>query len=233
MEKTINGGELGMIILRRSSSAKHYSLRIKDGQVIGTMPQRGSERELLAFIEQKRAWLNRMLQNSPKRTVWNESTDLQTYTFRVLIFRVALANFYMSLKEGILHIACPEETDFESEQVQELLQSMFEKALRHEALRTLPFRLQTLAALHSFSYTGPTIRNTQTRWGSCSSQKHINLSLSLMLLPEHLIDYVLLHELCHTVEMNHGDRFRQLMDKVTGGQAHALRQELKNFRKIP
>jgi predicted metal-dependent hydrolase len=65
-----------------------------------------------------------------------------------------------------------------------------------------------LPARHSFHYTGVTVRNTQSRWGSCSAQKHINLSLSLMLLPEHLIDYVLLHELCHTVEMNHGERFQ-------------------------
>jgi predicted metal-dependent hydrolase len=232
MEKTINGGELGMIILRRSSSAKHYSLRIKDGQVIGTMPRQGSERELLAFIERKRERLIYLLQKNPKWPVWNESTDLQTHTFRVHIFRAAHANFYLSLKEGVLHIACPEETDFESEQVQELVQTMFENVLRREALRTLPLRLQTLAAHHSFSYTGVTIRNTQTRWGSCSLQKHINLSLSLMLLPERLIDYVLFHELCHTVEMNHGDRFWQLMDKVTGGRAQALRQELKTYRML-
>jgi predicted metal-dependent hydrolase len=219
-----------MIILRRHPRAKHYSLRIKDGQVIGTIPLQGSEREMLAFIDKKRERLIRMLQNNPKHPVWNESTDLQTYTFRLHIFRTARANFYLNLKDGVLYIACPEETDFENERVQQLLRTLFEKALRHEAMRTLPLRLKTLAAHHSFDYTGVTIRNTKTRWGSCSSQKHISLSLSLMLLPEHLIDYVLLHELCHTVEMNHGKRFQWLMDKVTNGRAQALRRELKSCR---
>jgi predicted metal-dependent hydrolase len=232
-ERTVDGGDLGTIILRRNPRAGHYSLRVKDGQVIGTMPSQGSERELLAFIDRQRQRLQRMLRRSPKRQPWNESTDVQTYTFRVHVFRTSRSNFYANLRDGVLHLACPQETDFEHEQVQQLLQTLFEKALRCEAKRILPHRLQMLAARHSFHYTGVTVRHTQSRWGSCSSRKHISLSLSLMLLPEHLIDYVLLHELCHTVEMNHGERFWRRMDQVTGNRTQLLRRELKKYPMLP
>jgi predicted metal-dependent hydrolase len=232
-ERIVDGGDLGLLVLRRNPRARHYLLRIRDGQVIGTMPLLGNERELLAFIDRQRPRLLQMLSRSPKRLLWNESTDVQTYTFRVRVFRTARSDFYANLHDGVLHIACPGKTDFESEQVQQLLQTLFEKALRYEAKRILPQRLQMLAERHSFHYTGVTVRNTQSRWGSCSSQKGISLSLSLMLLPEHLIDYVLLHELCHTVEMNHGERFRQLMDKVTGNRTQMLRRELKKYRMLP
>ena len=161
-----------------------------------------------------------------------KTARLETTTFLLHIFRTERANFYMKLDNSILHIACPLETRFESDEVQLILKGFLEKALRHEAKRLLPDRLKTLADRYKLTFTSVRIMNSKTRWGSCSTRKSINLSLSLMLLPWHLIDYVLLHELCHTVEMNHSDRFWQLMDQVTGGKSAALCKELKKYHTL-
>ncbi len=104
-----------------------------------------------------------------------------------------------------------------------------EADLRKRAKQYLPLRLSSLAEIHHFHYSGVSIRKSKTRWGSCSSKKTINLSFYLMLLPEHLADYVLLHELCHTIHMNHGPEFWKLLDSVTGGRAKLLRKELRSF----
>jgi predicted metal-dependent hydrolase len=100
--------------------------------------------------------------------------------------------------------------------------------LRRQAKLFLPKELERLAKEHGFRYKGVKIQKSKTRWGSCSSKAIINLSLYLMNLPSHLIEYVLLHELCHTLQMNHGPAFWALMDEHTGGKAKALRSELKS-----
>lgn len=105
-----------------------------------------------------------------------------------------------------------------------------ETELRKKAKKYLPERLDFLAGKHHFNYSSVKIRKSRTRWGSCSSKKTINLSFYLMLLPEHLADYVLLHELCHTRYMNHGPEFWQLLDNVTNGHAKRLRKELRSYR---
>ena len=227
MQKTIDGKDLGTIIVRKNLRAKHYSLRVVDGKIIATIPRNGTERGILSFIDSKREKLGQMLTKNLKRPLINEDCQLKTFTFELHVFRTRRTNIYVSLKEGILHIACPEETDFNSEQMQQILWGIISKVIWTEAVRILPGRLAKLASMHEFKYTGVTIRKTRTRWGSCNSKKWINLSSSLMLLPEHLIDYVLLHELCHTVELNHSERFWCLMNKVTNGRSQKLRKELK------
>ena len=73
------------------------------------------------------------------------------------------------------------------------------------------------------------LKEMATRWGSCTATRTISLSCYLMLVPAHLMDYVMLHELAHTREMNHGPRFWELLDSLTDGQSHRLRAELRNF----
>jgi predicted metal-dependent hydrolase len=101
--------------------------------------------------------------------------------------------------------------------------------LRKQAVAYLPGELQRLASTHGFHFRTVKIRKSKTRWGSCSSGGNINLSIYVMLLPQHLIEYVLLHELCHTEEMNHGDQFWALLNQHTAGQAKAMRKELKTY----
>jgi predicted metal-dependent hydrolase len=107
-----------------------------------------------------------------------------------------------------------------------------ETELRLLAKASLPEELAQLANKHGFTYKSVQIRKSKTRWGSCSSKKAINLSLYLMLLPKHLREYVLLHELCHTVHMNHSPIFWNLLDYCTNGKAKELRKELKDYHSL-
>ena len=103
--------------------------------------------------------------------------------------------------------------------------------LRIQAKAALPPRLAELAALHGFTYNKVRIKHNSSNWGSCSELGNINLNLNIMRLPEHLRDYVLLHELCHLRYLNHGPEFHALLESVCPGH-RALQKELKAYRLI-
>ncbi|MFI3327834.1 MAG: M48 family metallopeptidase [Rikenellaceae bacterium] len=101
--------------------------------------------------------------------------------------------------------------------------------LRSRAKSYLPERLQQLAVRYGFKYGVVSVRLARTKWGSCRGNNDISLSLFLMTLPPHLIDFVLIHELCHTVHHNHSPQFHALVDRCVGGRERELHNELRQY----
>lgn len=101
--------------------------------------------------------------------------------------------------------------------------------LRRAAKADLPGRIERLAAQTGLRYAKLSIRASRTKWGSCSGLNHISLSLFLMVLPEYLRDYVIIHELCHTVHHDHSPRFHALVDSLVCGNEKNLIRELKRW----
>ena len=100
-------------------------------------------------------------------------------------------------------------------EVQKAAREASVRALRAQAESLLPQRLAALANKHGFKYGQVSVKRLKGRWGSCDQQGNIVLNLFLMQLPWELIDYVLLHELTHTVVLRHGSDFWQAMEKVS------------------
>jgi len=86
--------------------------------------------------------------------------------------------------------------------------------LRREAHEVLPGLLEKYARLLGVSYNRLYIKHNRSNWGSCSVRRNINLNLNLMRLPEDLRTYVILHELCHLAQMNHGPQFHALLQSA-------------------
>jgi len=226
--------ELGSIEFVHNERSKHIRVRILASGLKVTLPLKASEEEAMKFINsirnkliQKQEKLEQGLQKS--NILIDEQSQLQTLTFIVKANPSERKNIYFSLKNNTLHIEFPIGSDCTSVQTQQHFWNGISYFLRKEAKRLLPDRTRQLADKFGFDFTDVKIQSSKSRWGSCSGLKSINLSLYLMLLPAHLIDYVILHELCHTREMNHGVRFWQWMDKVTNDKSKGYRAELKHY----
>lgn len=103
--------------------------------------------------------------------------------------------------------------------------------MREAARAALVPKLREAAARHGFDFKGRVaIKNNVTNWGSCSSKGNINLNMRLVLLPERLQDYVILHELCHLRHQNHGPQFHTLLDSLLGGREKELQRELHEWK---
>lgn len=229
----ITDDSLGEIRLVSNKRAKRIIVRRKDNYFQLTHPEYVSISVIRKTIEEMRPQLEKMLRKATVYTLLTPDTVLKTIAFELkLLESSSTSNYYVTLKDGILFISCPGGTDFRDEKVQTRIKNSIVMALRHAALSILPGKIEFLSKAFGFNYSSLKINKSRGRWGSCSSTKNINLSLYCMLLPEYLIDFVILHELCHTIEMNHGERFWLLLDKVSGGRSKQYTRDLKNFKTI-
>lgn len=219
--------ELGTIKLQPNDRAKRVIVRYRNGIFLLTHPSFMSRQEILKTIESMKPDLHKLRKKAAPEYIFSEDSVFQTHSFQVIVKPNTQKNIYTSLKDGFLHITYPKHIDVEDSEFQLYIKKLVEDACRFEAKRLLPERVRFFAKQHNFIVNDIKINKSRSRWGSCSGRKDINLSYFCMMLPKHLIDFVILHELCHTVEMNHGPRFWTLLDSISGNEAKELTQELK------
>lgn len=228
-EKILEDKELGPLVIRVNPRAKRLTFRAKSDAIYVSVPSGTTSKEITDAINQLREKL-RGLKEKVVRPLIDLDYRIDTEYFKLSLVSGQRDKFLAHSELGEMRIVCPPSANFADEQLQEWLQKVIEEALRRNAKIILPMRLYQLSGEHNLPYKSVKINSSRGRWGSCSARKAINLSYFLVLLPQHLIDYVLLHELCHTREMNHGDRFWALLNSMTDGKAFELREELKSYK---
>lgn len=228
-KRVIEDKDFRRIVIATRRGARNITMRVKPDGLYLTVPPYSKTDRVLSTLEQFRAdLLERFRQVAQQPLDFN--FRITADCFRLSLEPSPLKCFTVRLRpSGEVTVCCPERTDFSDEAVQKLVRAAIVRAMKKVAADFLPPLLEVWAERFGLTYRKVRITAARSRWGSCTSARTISLSCYLMLVPSHLIDYVILHELAHTKEMNHGPRFWELLNEMTGGQALRLRAELRRF----
>ncbi|MCG8607240.1 M48 family metallopeptidase [bacterium] len=227
--------DIGPIQYKRSRRARHLNIRIKPHKGVEvSVPSGMSLSAAERLVSQKRDWIVRNLQKVKQfeadSVIYDGTRAIRTRWHRLRVQPNSMTEVRYKISKDEILVRYPARLELTAPQVQAAIHKGLIEAYRQEAKRFLPERLAALARQHGFSYNRLFIKNHRSRWGSCSSKNNINLSLHLLRLPDHLIDYVMLHELVHTEIKNHSVSFWGRLQEVCP-QVQALRKELRQKTK--
>lgn len=222
------------ITLFRSKKAKSINITIRPFKGVRvSVPSFVSYDKAKSAVEKRMSWIKknlRKIQGAEELfTVFDYNSEFKTREHQLKLIESNFDNLKSVVRSNTIFVYIPKELDVLSDKVQMEIRKAVERAWRKEAKAYLPERVDYLAKKNNFSFNRVRVQNSKTRWGSCSVENNINLSLHLMRLPGYLIDYVILHELVHTKVKNHGRNFWQLLDSVSGN-AKKLDREVKEYR---
>ncbi len=232
--KQIQIADIGSIQFIKSRRAKHISITIKPfNEVRVSVPMKISFAEAECLVQNKIDWIKKHQKKiksvEERRTVFDENTNFCTKKHKLIISKTDGKEITARISNGEIKVFYPEYLGADHKSVQVFIRKVIVEALRIEAKQYIPARVKELAAKYNFNYSKVFIKNIRTRWGSCSKIGNVNFSLHLMRLPKELIDYVLLHELAHTIVQNHSKNFWEVLDKIYGN-AKTVDRKLKDYR---
>ena len=220
--------------------------------MVVTLPPRCTERELRESIERMRPKLLKLWKKAAKSPVQQPALRHIDWKFRLESEDITIdlqpdatlrdGKFRLTKDRGHVTLVGPADYDFDGDGVQAWLEKVITEQIRSYARGILPARLRELSAQYNLPFGSVSVNAARGRWGSCgihlqrgetlvdhTSPYVIHLSLFTLLLPHHLQRFILMHELTHTLEMNHSPRFHAKLDNMLGGTEKDCIREMRHY----
>jgi predicted metal-dependent hydrolase len=200
----IEGKSLPLVV-RKNSKAKRLTLRLRPeagGEIILTLPLYHSKRQVAEFIEKSKPWLEKQMARIFQKLPYAEGMALPVFGKHYELRHKPSQSFRSWWGEDHLLIHAPPEK----------FGMYVEKSLYQLATQFLTARTRLYAGQLNKSVNRITLRDTRSRWGSCSPNGNISYSWRLVFAPEQVADYLCAHEVAHLVEMNHSPQFWRIVE---------------------
>lgn len=165
-----------------------------------------------------------------KQTIFTPGTQFATHSHKLVITPVPDTQ-YMSRKvtDEHIYITYPSVMPAESETLQRFIRKTIDATLDYECRMYIPQRINELQAKIGVRVSDLQFKNLKSRWGSCTSDNRITINTQIMRLPDELIDFILIHELCHILEHNHSKQFHALVNMHVNGREKEFIKEMKEY----
>ena len=196
--------EFGKVTIRKSARAKSMKVSVAPtGELRISLPSYVPQFMAKRMIANSRQEIRDLLAMRPNLKIEDGMAIGKSHSLHI---RSGTVYSLKRVRQQVV-LTLPDGMEANDPQVQNDVRAMIITSLRKEAKHHLPKRLGHLATIYGFSYASVRFTHASSRWGSCNQHKAISLNIALMNIPFELIDYVLLHELAHTVELNHSKDF--------------------------
>lgn len=202
--------------LRLSNKAKYLRLQINDSNELEViLPKRYGQKKVEDFILQKKKWILKHLKQKQYDRFFFLGKEIKVLIHYDLFVKKPQINY--SNKK--LAASIPSGYSFTQDEIYNLW-------LRHKAKIYIPKRVKELSKQLGFNYRKTTIRSQKARWGSCSASGRLSFNYRLIKFRHEVVDYVIIHELCHLKELNHTKKFWKLVERFCPDYKN-LKRELK------
>lgn len=204
MQRWLDGDPPVELILRRAARTRRFSLRVSrlDGRVTLSMPERARESDAMEFARSQAGWIRQALQRTPPPAAVAVGSVLP---FEGRPVTLALGPVRAPVLSGDQLLLPPGEAR---------APVRAQAFLRLRARQRLQEASDHFASLAGRTHGGVTLRDTRSRWGSCSADGRLMYSWRLIMAPREVLDYVAAHEVAHLVEMNHSPAFWSVVRRL-------------------
>ena len=194
----------------RTKRKKTASIEIKDGLIRVLVPNSLTDKRVNSLLEERASWINKKIRLQAEMPSYKakEYVNGETFTYLGRNYRLKLVNSGLTetrLKNGYLEVPA---------QGEKAIHASLTDWYTSHALAKLQEKTRRYAKTLNVEPSSVTVKDYKSRWGSCSTSGDITYNWRIIMAPHRIVDYVVIHELCHLVEHNHSDKYWKQVESL-------------------
>ena len=194
--------------IERTNRKRTISMQVKDNKLIVKAPRTASRQSLDDLIQRKQSWIKkRAILNVEERKLRNRKfIDNEEFYFKGNEYRLSLifgGKEEVKISEGFLIVTCKDDRAMGSKEVKTFIEDWYVR----ESTKILNTRTYEFAKKMKVEPSAITVKNYASKWGSCTASNKISYNWRIIMAPDCIVDYLIIHELCHIIEHNHSKNF--------------------------